>query len=38
MSPLLVLGYVLVTGFDDADAEAAKRNKKADFQLDGHDE
>lgn len=38
MSPLLVLGYVLITGFDDDDSETAKRSKKTDFQLDGHDE
>jgi hypothetical protein len=38
MSPLLVLGYVLVTGFDDKDEEEAKRKKKTDFQLEGHDE
>eukprot|EP00552_Chaetoceros_brevis_P003187 CAMPEP_0197737536 /NCGR_PEP_ID=MMETSP1435-20131217/9566_1 /TAXON_ID=426625 /ORGANISM="Chaetoceros brevis, Strain CCMP164" /LENGTH=61 /DNA_ID=CAMNT_0043326087 /DNA_START=40 /DNA_END=225 /DNA_ORIENTATION=+ len=38
VSPLLVLGYVLLTGFDDKDEETAKRSKKTDFQLEGHDE
>jgi hypothetical protein len=38
MSPLLALAYVLLTGFDDPEAEEAKRKKKTDFQLDGHDE
>jgi hypothetical protein len=38
MSPLLALGYVLMTGFDDPEAEKEKRSKKTDFQMDGHDE
>ena len=38
MSPLLALAYVLMTGFDDADAEKAKRSKKSDFTLAGHEE
>eukprot|EP00553_Chaetoceros_curvisetus_P000620 CAMPEP_0204621580 /NCGR_PEP_ID=MMETSP0717-20131115/7240_1 /ASSEMBLY_ACC=CAM_ASM_000666 /TAXON_ID=230516 /ORGANISM="Chaetoceros curvisetus" /LENGTH=61 /DNA_ID=CAMNT_0051636009 /DNA_START=200 /DNA_END=385 /DNA_ORIENTATION=+ len=38
MSPLIVLGYVLLTGFDDKEEEEAKRKKKTDFQLDGHEE
>jgi len=33
----LGLAYVLLTGFDDPVVEKEKR-KKADFQLDGHDE
>jgi len=38
MSPLLALGYVLMTGFEDKAGEDAKRNKKSDFKLDGHAE
>jgi hypothetical protein len=38
MSPLLALGYVLLTGFEDKEGEEAKRNVKADFRLEGHDE
>jgi len=38
MSPLLALGYVLYTGFDDPEEEKVKRSKKTDFQLEGHDE
>ena len=38
VSPLLALGYVLMTGFEDKEGEAAKRKKKGDFQLEGHAE
>jgi len=38
ISPLLVLGYILYTGFDDDDAEKKKRSSKTDFTLEGHDE
>ena len=38
VSPLLALGYVLMTGFEDKDGEDEKRKKKTDFQLDGHAE
>jgi len=38
ISPLLVLFYIVYQGFDDEDAEKEKRNKKADFTLDGHAE
>eukprot|EP00551_Chaetoceros_affinis_P003653 CAMPEP_0203641160 /NCGR_PEP_ID=MMETSP0088-20131115/6479_1 /ASSEMBLY_ACC=CAM_ASM_001087 /TAXON_ID=426623 /ORGANISM="Chaetoceros affinis, Strain CCMP159" /LENGTH=54 /DNA_ID=CAMNT_0050496523 /DNA_START=131 /DNA_END=295 /DNA_ORIENTATION=+ len=38
VSPLLALAYVLMTGFEDKDGEDAKRNKKADFQMEGHAE
>jgi len=34
----LALGYVLTTGFEEKESEAAKRNKKVDFQLEGHDD
>lgn len=38
VSPLLVLGYILYTGFDDVDEEKKKRSTKTDFTLEGHDE
>ncbi len=38
ISPLLALGYVLMTGFEDKVEENKKRSKKTDFQLDGHAE
>lgn len=38
ISPLLALGYVLMTGFEDESQEKAKRNKKSDFTMAGHDE
>lgn len=38
MSPLIALTYVLLTGFDDPEAENEKRSKKTDFQMEGHDE
>ena len=38
VSPLLVLFYIVFSGFDSAEAEEAKRKKKEDFRLDGHAE
>ena len=38
LSPLLLLGYVLMTAFEDEDQELEKRNKKTDFDMDGHAE
>jgi hypothetical protein len=38
VSPLLALAYVLMTGFDEEGAEKAKRSKKGDFTLAGHEE
>jgi hypothetical protein len=38
LSPLLLLGYILMTAFEDDDAELKKRNKKSDFDMDGHAE
>jgi hypothetical protein len=37
-SPLIALGCILFTAFEDPEAEALKRRKKGDFQLDGHGE
>jgi hypothetical protein len=37
-SPLIALGCILFTAFEDPEAEALKRRKKGDFQLDGHAE
>ena len=37
LSPLLALFYVVFTGFETEEEEAAKK-KKSDFQLDGHAE
>ncbi len=37
-SPLLALGYVLYSAFEDPEAEALKRRKKGDFELEGHAE
>jgi hypothetical protein len=36
MSPLLALAYVLFSAFEDPKAEALKRRKKGDFELEGH--
>lgn len=36
VSPLLALGYVLFSAFEDPKDEALKRRKKGDFELDGH--
>eukprot|EP00565_Helicotheca_tamesis_P006273 CAMPEP_0185726768 /NCGR_PEP_ID=MMETSP1171-20130828/2642_1 /TAXON_ID=374046 /ORGANISM="Helicotheca tamensis, Strain CCMP826" /LENGTH=60 /DNA_ID=CAMNT_0028395181 /DNA_START=103 /DNA_END=285 /DNA_ORIENTATION=+ len=38
ISPLIALFYIVYQGFDDEEAENAKRNKKSDFTLDGHAE
>ena len=38
MSPLIVLFYVIYTGFEGEDTEQEKRAQKGDFQLDGHAE
>jgi hypothetical protein len=38
VSPLLALGYVLFSAFETPEAEALKRRKKGDFELDGHAE
>jgi hypothetical protein len=38
LSPLLALGYVLFSAFEDPEAEALKRKKKGDFELEGHGE
>eukprot|EP00543_Licmophora_paradoxa_P004478 CAMPEP_0202446770 /NCGR_PEP_ID=MMETSP1360-20130828/5340_1 /ASSEMBLY_ACC=CAM_ASM_000848 /TAXON_ID=515479 /ORGANISM="Licmophora paradoxa, Strain CCMP2313" /LENGTH=62 /DNA_ID=CAMNT_0049063449 /DNA_START=103 /DNA_END=291 /DNA_ORIENTATION=- len=38
VSPLLVLGYILLSAFETEDVEKRKRSKKADFELDGHAE
>jgi FtsH-binding integral membrane protein len=37
-SPLIVLAYILLTAFEDPEAEQLKRRKKGDFELDGHGE
>jgi len=38
MSPLIALGYVLLSAFESEEAEAVKRKKKGDFELEGHAE
>jgi len=38
MSPLIALGYVLFSAFEDPEAEKLKRRKKGDFELEGHAE
>jgi len=38
ISPLLALGYILATAFESEEVENKKRNKKSDFELEGHDE
>lgn len=38
MSPLLVLFYIIYTGFEPEEVERKKRAQKGDFQLDGHSE
>ena len=38
LSPLLALGYVLMSAFEDEQSETLKRKKKSDFQLEGHAE
>jgi hypothetical protein len=36
VSPLIALGYILLSAFEDPDTEEIKRKKKTDFELDGH--
>eukprot|EP00538_Stauroneis_constricta_P008080 CAMPEP_0119557564 /NCGR_PEP_ID=MMETSP1352-20130426/9200_1 /TAXON_ID=265584 /ORGANISM="Stauroneis constricta, Strain CCMP1120" /LENGTH=60 /DNA_ID=CAMNT_0007604687 /DNA_START=49 /DNA_END=231 /DNA_ORIENTATION=+ len=38
VSPLIALGYVLLAAFESEENETAKRNKKTDFNLEGHGE
>lgn len=38
MSPLIILGYVIYSGFESPEEEAMKLKKKTDFQLEGHAE
>eukprot|EP00540_Astrosyne_radiata_P012755 CAMPEP_0116847480 /NCGR_PEP_ID=MMETSP0418-20121206/14458_1 /TAXON_ID=1158023 /ORGANISM="Astrosyne radiata, Strain 13vi08-1A" /LENGTH=61 /DNA_ID=CAMNT_0004478931 /DNA_START=97 /DNA_END=282 /DNA_ORIENTATION=- len=38
VSPLLALGYVLLSAFESEEMEDRKRKKKTDFQLEGHAE
>lgn len=38
MSPLLALAYVLISAFESEEEEAKKRNKKSDFEMEGHAE
>ena len=38
ISPLLVLGYVLLSAFESEEDEQVKRSKKSDFNLEGHAE
>lgn len=38
LSPLLVLGYILATAFESDEQESRKRNKKSDFNMEGHSE
>ena len=38
LSPLLALGYVLFSAFETEEQENRKRNKKSDFNLEGHAE
>jgi hypothetical protein len=38
VSPLIVLGYILLSAFEPEEVEKKKRNKKADFNLEGHAE
>ena len=37
LSPLIALGYILLTAFEPPEVEAAKRKKKG-FELEGHAE
>eukprot|EP00546_Thalassionema_frauenfeldii_P008559 CAMPEP_0178924540 /NCGR_PEP_ID=MMETSP0786-20121207/17389_1 /TAXON_ID=186022 /ORGANISM="Thalassionema frauenfeldii, Strain CCMP 1798" /LENGTH=62 /DNA_ID=CAMNT_0020599273 /DNA_START=84 /DNA_END=272 /DNA_ORIENTATION=+ len=37
-SPLIVLGYILLSAFESEEAELKKRRKKSDFNLEGHAE
>jgi hypothetical protein len=38
VSPLIVLGYILLSAFEPEEVEMKKRKKKADFNLEGHAE
>jgi hypothetical protein len=38
ISPLLLLGYILMTAFETDEQELKKRSKKSDFDMDGHAE
>eukprot|EP00586_Coscinodiscus_wailesii_P018727 CAMPEP_0172505660 /NCGR_PEP_ID=MMETSP1066-20121228/188088_1 /TAXON_ID=671091 /ORGANISM="Coscinodiscus wailesii, Strain CCMP2513" /LENGTH=60 /DNA_ID=CAMNT_0013282355 /DNA_START=123 /DNA_END=305 /DNA_ORIENTATION=- len=38
VSPLLILFYVIYSGFETEEEEQRRRNKKEDFRLDGHAE
>eukprot|EP00521_Asterionellopsis_glacialis_P000906 CAMPEP_0195262344 /NCGR_PEP_ID=MMETSP0706-20130129/9702_1 /TAXON_ID=33640 /ORGANISM="Asterionellopsis glacialis, Strain CCMP134" /LENGTH=61 /DNA_ID=CAMNT_0040316413 /DNA_START=107 /DNA_END=292 /DNA_ORIENTATION=- len=38
ISPLLALGYILMSAFESEENETKKRNKKTDFELEGHGE
>ena len=38
VSPLIVLGYILLSAFEPEELEKKKRTKKADFELEGHAE
>ena len=38
LSPLIVLAYILFSAFESPEAEALKRRKKGDFELEGHGE
>ena len=38
VSPLLVLAYILISAFESDEQEDRKRNKKSDFNLEGHSE
>jgi hypothetical protein len=37
-TPLLILAYILYSAFESPEAEALKRKKKGDFELEGHGE
>ena len=38
ISPLIALGYVLISAFESEESEHKKRSKKSDFNLEGHAE
>eukprot|EP00545_Synedropsis_sp_CCMP1620_P008595 CAMPEP_0119016296 /NCGR_PEP_ID=MMETSP1176-20130426/11919_1 /TAXON_ID=265551 /ORGANISM="Synedropsis recta cf, Strain CCMP1620" /LENGTH=62 /DNA_ID=CAMNT_0006969639 /DNA_START=28 /DNA_END=216 /DNA_ORIENTATION=- len=38
VSPLIVLGYILLSAFEPEEVELKKRKKKSDFNLEGHAE
>ena len=37
-SPLIALGYILMSSFESKEEEALKRKKKGDFEMEGHAE